>query len=184
MKNECAIGSQSCVQMAGNWIETSGRSGLFLRIRHHSHNIQQLQLDAAIKKNQKIVKELAAKEDITSARILAREIVKSNKQMSRLSTCNAHLESVKRQLDEKLGEAIPFFVQQDLIHNQNLSYDESDSNTTGVSAHNEANKPVHRNVKIHSNNARTQLRNEQGPISCISGHYHFNMLFRVESNKK
>lgn len=50
------------------------------------------------------VKQLAAKGDIKSARILAREVVRSNKQKDRLSVSKARLGSIGTQLTQQLGE--------------------------------------------------------------------------------
>lgn len=48
-------------------------------------------------------KQLAAKGDMKSARILAREIVRSEKQKDRLSVSKARLGSIGTQLSQQLG---------------------------------------------------------------------------------
>ena len=61
------------------------------------------QLDTATKKAQQTVKQLAKKGDVKSARIIAREVVRSHKQMDRLSVSKARLGSINNQLQQQLG---------------------------------------------------------------------------------
>ncbi|KAI9001026.1 vacuolar sorting protein Vps24 [Trametes punicea] len=61
------------------------------------------QLDAATKKAQQTVKQLAKKGDVKSARIMAREVVRSHKQMDRLSVSKARLGSIGHQLQQQLA---------------------------------------------------------------------------------
>ena len=49
------------------------------------------------------VKQLAAKGDVKSARILAREVVRSNRQKDRLSVSKARLGSIGTQLSQQMG---------------------------------------------------------------------------------
>jgi charged multivesicular body protein 3 len=53
------------------------------------------------------VKQLAAKGDVKSARILAREVVRSDKQKDRLSVSKARLGSIVTQLSQQMGLSIP-----------------------------------------------------------------------------
>lgn len=62
------------------------------------------QLDVASAKAKAEVKSLAKKGDVKSARILAREVVRSNKQKNRLTTSKARLNSIGMQLTHQLGE--------------------------------------------------------------------------------
>ena len=62
------------------------------------------QLDIATKKASQTVKQLATKGDVKSARILAREVVRSNKQKDRLSVSKARLGSIGTQLNQQLGQ--------------------------------------------------------------------------------
>ncbi|KAI1795218.1 vacuolar sorting protein Vps24 [Ganoderma leucocontextum] len=61
------------------------------------------QLDAATKKAQQTVKQLAKKGDTKSARIMAKEVVRSRKQMDRLSVSKARLGSIGNQLQQQLA---------------------------------------------------------------------------------
>ncbi|OBZ70505.1 Vacuolar protein sorting-associated protein 24 [Grifola frondosa] len=61
------------------------------------------QLDAATKKARQTVKQLATKGDVKSARIMAREVVRSNKQMDRLSVSKARLGSIGTQLSQQMA---------------------------------------------------------------------------------
>ncbi|KAL0949501.1 hypothetical protein HGRIS_009555 [Hohenbuehelia grisea] len=59
------------------------------------------QLDMATHKARQSVKQLAAKGDVKSARILAREVVRSDKQKDRLSVSKARLGSIGSQLQQQ-----------------------------------------------------------------------------------
>ncbi|KAF9006957.1 vacuolar sorting protein VPS24 [Cyathus striatus] len=61
------------------------------------------QLDVATSKARQSVKQLATKGDVKSARILAREVVRSNKQKDRLSVSKARLGSIGTQLQHQMG---------------------------------------------------------------------------------
>ena len=61
------------------------------------------QLDMATNKARQSVKQLATKGDVKSARILAREVVRSNKQKDRLSVSKARLGSIGTQLSHQMG---------------------------------------------------------------------------------
>jgi charged multivesicular body protein 3 len=54
------------------------------------------------------VKQLATKGDVKSARILAREVVRSNKQKDRLSVSKARLGSIGTQLSQQMGPSLYF----------------------------------------------------------------------------
>ncbi|THH32913.1 hypothetical protein EUX98_g1303 [Antrodiella citrinella] len=60
-------------------------------------------LDAVTSKARQSVKQLATKGDVKSARILAREVVRSNKQKDRLSVSKARLGSIGTQLSQQLA---------------------------------------------------------------------------------
>jgi charged multivesicular body protein 3 len=62
-----------------------------------------LKLDMATNKARQSVKQLAAKGDVTSAKILAREVVRSDKQKDRLSVSKARLGSIGVQLTQQMG---------------------------------------------------------------------------------
>ncbi|OJA19006.1 hypothetical protein AZE42_00346 [Rhizopogon vesiculosus] len=63
------------------------------------------QLEAATAKVRVTVRQLAAKGDLKSARILAKEVVRSNKQKDRLSVSKARLGSIGTQLQQQLAMA-------------------------------------------------------------------------------
>ena len=63
-----------------------------------------MQLDIATKKAQVEVKKLAKRGDVKNAKILAKEVVRSNKQKDRLSVSKARLGSINNQLVQQLGE--------------------------------------------------------------------------------
>jgi charged multivesicular body protein 3 len=57
----------------------------------------------AAKKARQTVKQLATKGDVKSARILAKEVVRSDKQKDRLSVSKARLGSIGTQLSQQIG---------------------------------------------------------------------------------
>ncbi|EJD00989.1 vacuolar sorting protein Vps24 [Fomitiporia mediterranea MF3/22] len=61
------------------------------------------QLDIATKKAQVEVKKLAKRGDVKNAKILAKEVVRSNKQKDRLSVSKARLGSINNQLVQQLA---------------------------------------------------------------------------------
>lgn len=69
-----------------------------------------LKLDTATNKARQTVKQLASKGDVKSARILAKEVARSNKQKDRLSVSKARLGSIGNQLTQQMGENIKSFV--------------------------------------------------------------------------
>ncbi|EMD40744.1 vacuolar sorting protein VPS24 [Gelatoporia subvermispora B] len=74
-----------------------------LRAEQRSLDREMRQLDTATGKARVTVKQLAAKGDVKSARILAREVVRSNKQKDRLSVSKARLGSIGNQLQQQLA---------------------------------------------------------------------------------
>jgi len=61
-------------------------------------------LDLATNKVRATVKQLAMKGDVKSARVLAKEVIRSNKQKDRLSVSKARLGSISTQLVQQLGQ--------------------------------------------------------------------------------
>ncbi|EIN10365.1 vacuolar sorting protein Vps24 [Punctularia strigosozonata HHB-11173 SS5] len=76
-----------------------------LRSEQRQLDREMRQLDMATDKARKTVKQLATKGDVKSARILAREVVRSNKQKDRLSVSKARLGSIGHQLQQQLAMA-------------------------------------------------------------------------------
>lgn len=60
------------------------------------------QLDRATQKSRSELKQLAKKNDAKSAKIIARELVRANKQRDRLVSSKARLGSVQMQLQHQL----------------------------------------------------------------------------------
>ena len=74
-----------------------------------------LQLDIETNKVRQTIKQLAKKGDNKSARILAREVVRSNKQKDRLSVSKARLGSIGTQLSQQLGTVNPLLCPFELL---------------------------------------------------------------------
>ena len=75
-----------------------------------------LQLDVETNKVRQTIKQLAKKGDIKSVRILAREVVRSNKQKDRLSVSKARLGSIGTQLSQQLGTLPSVFFSSNPIY--------------------------------------------------------------------
>lgn len=63
------------------------------------------QLDRQTQKSRSELKILAKKGDVKSARILAREVVRANKQKDRLMSSQARMKSIQMQLQHQLCES-------------------------------------------------------------------------------
>ncbi|KAG6866470.1 hypothetical protein C0991_003988 [Blastosporella zonata] len=74
-----------------------------LRAESRQLDREMRQLDLATSKARQSVKQLASKGDVKSARILAKEVVRSNKQKDRLSVSKARLGSIGTQLTQQLA---------------------------------------------------------------------------------
>jgi charged multivesicular body protein 3 len=61
-------------------------------------------MDTALSRTRLQLKQLANKGDVKNAKILAREVVRSNKQKERLGMSKARLNSINMQLGQQLGE--------------------------------------------------------------------------------
>lgn len=61
-------------------------------------------------KARQTVKQLATKGDVKSARILAKEVVRSNKQKDRLSVSKARLGSIGNQLNQQMGALLVLVI--------------------------------------------------------------------------
>lgn len=64
------------------------------------------QLERATQKSRSELKTLAKKNDVKSARILARELVRAGKQRDRLISSKARMSSVQMQLQHQLCESL------------------------------------------------------------------------------
>jgi len=74
-----------------------------LRAESRQLDREMRQLDMATSKARQSVKQLASKGDVKSARILAKEVVRSDKQKDRLSVSKARLGSIGIQLSQQLA---------------------------------------------------------------------------------
>jgi len=68
------------------------------------------QLEAAQAKARQQLKQLASKGDSKNAKILAREVVRSNKQKDRLHVSKARLGSIHNQLAQQLGVHVYYLL--------------------------------------------------------------------------
>ncbi|MCO5559247.1 hypothetical protein L7F22_012842 [Adiantum nelumboides] len=75
-----------------------------LRSEQRALDREMRSIDGAAAKAKSEVKRLAKKGDVKNARILAREVVRSNKQKNRLALSKARLNSIHMQLQHQMGE--------------------------------------------------------------------------------
>lgn len=93
----------------------------------------------ATDKARKSVKQLATKGDVKSARILAREVVRSNRQKDRLSVSKARLGSINNQLQQQLCPCNYLFVlRSETDLSASYSYGESHRGSAEIDGDNEA----------------------------------------------
>ncbi|KAF8655259.1 hypothetical protein AX16_003161 [Volvariella volvacea WC 439] len=89
------------------WVGTTSTTGgdprLFGNLDGSDWNYWEALLEAAAAKARQLVKQNATKGDVKSARILAKEIVRCNKQKDRLSVSKARLGSISNQLAQQLA---------------------------------------------------------------------------------
>ena len=110
------------------------------------------------------VKKLATKGEMNNAKLLAREVVRSNKQRERLFTSQARLNSINMQLTHQLGQSNPRFIelQQFLIIIFDPSYSQDHWNPTEINRDYETIQLAHQATRTIPNHARTFLRNDEG----------------------
>lgn len=123
--------------------------------------LYRLQLDAATAKARATVKQLATKGDVMSARILAREVVRSNKQKDRLSVSKARLGSIGTQLTQQLGDVVSSVIRGVLIRFV-CSDDESYRIIAKVDGNNETIQLVGQAASDQPDDERDVHGNDQG----------------------
>ena len=77
-----------------------------LRSEQRALEREMRQIDQASNKAKAEVKSLAKKGDVKSARILARELVRTKKQKDRLAVSKARLNSIGMQLQHQMGKEL------------------------------------------------------------------------------
>ena len=114
-----ANGRPSCGQKAGSWTARSAvrrapparcalaTTALLTGVVSAPCSIQTLAVQQQELKVKAEIKMLAKKGDNSTARILARELVRSRKAVDRLHTSKAQLNSVSMQLSNQLGARLP-----------------------------------------------------------------------------
>lgn len=108
------------------------------------------------------MKQLATKGDVKSARILAKEVVRSNKQKDRLSVSKARLGSIGNQLMQQMGMLPSPRVLLDYRHLPTNSYDQSHRLITEVDGDHEAVELVDQASTNKSDNARDEYGDDEG----------------------
>lgn len=75
-----------------------------LRSEQRALDREMRQIDQGSTKTKAEIKKLAKKGDVKNAKILAREVVRANKQKNRLAVSKARLNSIHMQLQHQLGK--------------------------------------------------------------------------------
>ena len=118
------------------------------------------------------VKKLATKGEMKNAKLLAREVVRSNKQRERLFTSQARLNSINMQLTHQLGQFPPRFSRFDrlLIWRFRHSDAQDYRNATEVDRDYETHQLTRQTTGTIANDARTLSGNDESasPLSLSS----------------
>jgi hypothetical protein len=111
------------------------------------------------------VKQTATKGDVKSARILAREVIRANKQIDRLSVSKAQLGSINSQLQQQLG-ALSLCSLQDLSTNASVlsSHGQGHGHTTEVDRDYEGLESAYSTSSIQPSYARHEHGDDQGAL--------------------
>jgi hypothetical protein len=115
----------------------------------------------ATNKARQTVKQLATKGDVKSARILAKEVVRSEKQKDRLSVSKARLGSISSQLDQQLGTQILHYNSK-LQLNSLFSHVESNRIPAEINRNYETIEFAHQAPANQSDDARNEHGDDQG----------------------
>lgn len=115
----------------------------------------------ASKKARQTVKQLATKGDVKSARILAKEVVRSDKQKDRLSVSKARLGSIGTQLSQQIGYFVFSLCQFPSLIFVN-SHDQSNRVATEIHRNHEVIQQPRKTSAYQPNNARNEYGNDKG----------------------
>lgn len=99
-----------------------GSLHLIISLQHHD-DVYQLEMSTS--KARQSVKQLASKGDVKSARILAREVVRSDKQRDRMSVSKARLGSIGTQLTQQMGELLQLVQDFEFSHRRRKPWSKS-----------------------------------------------------------
>ena len=133
-------------------------------------------LDLACNKVKADIKRLAQKGDTKNAKLLAREVVRTNRQKQRMLTSKAQLNSINMQLGHQLG-AVPFLRRASRAERSDTtalpsSNGQGDGNPPGVDRDHEGVKLAHQVAPVVQHEARDERRNDEGqppyPPHCMS----------------
>lgn len=80
-----------------------------LRSEQRSLDREMRQIEQSSSKTKAEIKKLAKKGDVKNAKVLAREVVRAQKQKNRLAVSKARLNSIHMQLQHQLGKCRPPF---------------------------------------------------------------------------
>ena len=110
------------------------------------------------------MKQLAKKGDVKSARIMAREVVHSHKQMDRLSVSKARLGSIGNQLQQQLGAQYRHLCVQSVSYSSLLwySYGQGDRLITEVDRNYEVIECSGQAAPDQPDNARNEYGDDEG----------------------
>lgn len=123
------------------------------------------------------MKQLASKGDVKSARILAREVVRSNKQKDRLSVSKARLGSISNQLAQQMGELNAAGSKLRILTVcRTSSNGESDWITPEIHRNHEAVESAYQAASDQPDNARNEHGDDEGASFAMQPHFGMTSL--------
>jgi hypothetical protein len=134
--------------------------------------IHVLQLDLATTKARQSLKQLAKKNDVKSARLLAKEVVRTNKQKNRLTMSKARLGSIQMQMQHQACEYYSVVLsigngEVDRRAHSN-SYGQGDRGFPKVDRDNESQQPVGPAATVECNDEGNADGDDEGEPWLIS----------------
>lgn len=126
------------------------------------------QLDLANNKVKADIKKLAQKGDTKNAKLLAREVVRSNRQKQRMLTSKAQLNSINMQLGHQLGEQARAVYNDEILPAEQerppYSDGQGDGNLAGVDRNYEGVQFPHQAAAALVDHARDERRDDEGEL--------------------
>ena len=145
-----------------------------LRSEQRSLDREMRQIDQGSIKTKAEIKKLAKKGDVKNAKILAREVVRANKQKNRLAVSKARLNSINMQLQHQLGKRLHCSHEKseqgtDIYLFRVGSHVQSDRQHAKVDRDYETLKPTRQTARSQRDHATDVCRDDQGkPVSPLS----------------
>lgn len=150
-----------------------------LRSEQRALDREMRQIDTGSTKTKAEIKKLAKKGDVKNAKILAREVVRANKQKNRLAVSKARLNSINMQLQHQLGKSYDAprnetetvrLTQQNLRSPRACSDVQGDREHAKVDRDHEAFESARQVTRSFGGNATDERRDDQGTYPLPTQH--------------